>query len=120
VDGPFQQREKLANPFRVGHMSAPRGSLRLFAALTRARWRRGRGAEGGGLLNRYRVVKPYRGFESLRLRHFSIDLIDDFSIYENLLTLYSRFRACTKRAFSGMFYANANRIYRCLNEDRRS
>jgi hypothetical protein len=25
-------------------------------------------AEGGGLLNRYRVVKPYRGFESLRLR----------------------------------------------------
>ena len=27
-------------------------------------------AEGGGLLSRYRVVKPYRGFESLRLRHF--------------------------------------------------
>jgi hypothetical protein len=34
-------------------------------------WRRGRVAEGGGLLNRYRVVKPYRGFESLRLRHCS-------------------------------------------------
>src|SRR3981081_3652336 len=31
----------------------------------------GRVAEGGGLLNRYRVVKPYRGFESLRLRHAS-------------------------------------------------
>ena len=31
--------------------------------------RRGRVAEGGGLLNRYRVVKPYRGFKSLRLRH---------------------------------------------------
>jgi hypothetical protein len=29
----------------------------------------GRVAEGGGLLNRYRVAKPYRGFESLRLRH---------------------------------------------------
>ena len=29
-------------------------------------------AEGGGLLNRYRVVKPYRGFESLRLRQFSL------------------------------------------------
>ena len=35
-------------------------------------------AEGGGLLNRYRLVKAYRGFESLRLRqlnaapHFSI------------------------------------------------
>jgi hypothetical protein len=32
------------------------------------RGRRGREAEGGGLLNRYRVVKLYRGFESLRLR----------------------------------------------------
>src|SRR5580693_3760011 len=31
--------------------------------------RRGREAEGGGLLNRYRVVKLYRGVESLRLRH---------------------------------------------------
>ena len=28
----------------------------------------GRVAEGGGLLNRYRLVKAYRGFESLRLR----------------------------------------------------
>jgi hypothetical protein len=34
-------------------------------------WRRGREAEGGGLLNRYRVVKLYRGFESLRLRQNS-------------------------------------------------
>ena len=34
----------------------------------RAQRRCGREAEGGGLLNRYRVVKPYRGFESLRLR----------------------------------------------------
>jgi hypothetical protein len=29
-------------------------------------------AEGGGLLNRYRVVKPYRGFESLRLRQNTV------------------------------------------------
>ena len=30
-------------------------------------------AEGGGLLNRYRVLKPYRGFESHPLRQpFSI------------------------------------------------
>ena len=35
----------------------------------------GRVAEGGGLLNRYRVVKPYRGFESLRLRQFITILI---------------------------------------------
>src|SRR6266568_384896 len=41
----------------------------LLAARNRAGGRRGREAEGGGLLNRYRVVKPYRGFESLRLRH---------------------------------------------------
>src|SRR6185436_12151537 len=32
------------------------------------RWSGGRAAEGGGLLNRYRVEKPYRGFESLPLR----------------------------------------------------
>ncbi len=30
----------------------------------------GREAEGGGLLNRYTAEKPYRGFESLRLRQF--------------------------------------------------
>ena len=33
------------------------------------RRRDGRVAEGGGLLNRYRVEKLYRGFESLSLRH---------------------------------------------------
>jgi hypothetical protein len=32
-------------------------------------WCCGREAEGGGLLNRYTVEKPYRGFESLRHRH---------------------------------------------------
>src|SRR5258706_12203173 len=32
--------------------------------------RGGRVAEGGGLLNRYRALKPYRGFESPSLRHF--------------------------------------------------
>src|SRR5712672_1668763 len=32
-------------------------------------WSCGREAEGGGLLNRYTVEKPYRGFESLRHRH---------------------------------------------------
>src|SRR5579883_2878159 len=33
------------------------------------KWCCGREAEGGGLLNRYTVEKPYRGFESLRHRH---------------------------------------------------
>ena len=37
-------------------------------------------AEGGGLLNRYRVVKPYRGFESLRLRQFIFVQPGDTSI----------------------------------------
>src|SRR5215470_480079 len=32
--------------------------------------RGGRVAEGGGLLNRYRALKPYRGFESPSLRQF--------------------------------------------------
>ena len=40
----------------------------------------GREAEGGGLLNRYRVVKPYRGFESLRLRQYS-DYVSDLVVY---------------------------------------
>jgi hypothetical protein len=39
-------------------------------------------AEGGGLLNRYRVVKPYRGFESLRLRQFTRQLFKLFRIGE--------------------------------------
>jgi hypothetical protein len=30
-------------------------------------------AEGDGLLNRCTALKPYRGFESLRLRFFSVD-----------------------------------------------
>ena len=29
-------------------------------------------AEGGGLLNRYTALKPYRGFESLRLRQIAL------------------------------------------------
>ena len=58
-----RRRRGLAKPRLVGHMSriGPCPSAR----------RCGREAEGGGLLNRYRVVKPYRGFESLRLRQFS-------------------------------------------------
>ena len=42
-------------------------------------------AEGGGLLNRYRVVKPYRGFESLRLRQIFAQVI--------VFTYLSRIRA---------------------------
>jgi hypothetical protein len=49
---------------RVGHIDAQRSC--------------GRVAEGGGLLNRYRVVKPYRGFESLRLRHILLKLLRFF------------------------------------------
>ena len=58
----------VANVVGVGH-SLPGSSERMQVVRRRARRRCGREAEGGGLLNRYRVVKPYRGFESLRLRH---------------------------------------------------
>jgi hypothetical protein len=69
-------------PGRIAHRlkalpSGEPGGPKSAACGTRSRrayrpcWRRGRVAEGGGLLNRYRVVKPYRGFESLRLRQFS-------------------------------------------------
>lgn len=51
----LQVQVRLARRHRVGHIGGRR--------------RYGRVAEGGGLLNRYRVVKPYRGFESLCLRH---------------------------------------------------
>jgi hypothetical protein len=39
----------------------------------------GRVAEGGGLLNRYRLVKAYRGFESLRLRQSRTELRTPFA-----------------------------------------
>src|SRR5258706_3361685 len=45
-----------------------------------AAWSCGRVAEGGGLLNRYRVVKPYRGFESLRLRQNVVS--DSIPLYQ--------------------------------------
>ena len=51
---------------RRGLQSAACGSARR-RAYPRS-WSCGRVAEGGGLLNRYRLVKAYRGFESLRLR----------------------------------------------------
>jgi hypothetical protein len=44
---------------RIRRVRGPRG------------WRGGRAAEGGGLLNRYRGLNPYRGFESHPLRHFA-------------------------------------------------
>ena len=47
------------------------GRRRAYVAARFPRGRRGREAEGGGLLNRYRVVKLYPGFESLRLRQLS-------------------------------------------------
>jgi hypothetical protein len=66
----------LTNRFRSRHMRVLRWGLRKSQtlesvdkqALSPSR-RRGREAEGGGLLNRYTGLNPYRGFESLRLRH---------------------------------------------------
>ena len=44
-------------------------------------------AEGGGLLNRYRLVKAYRGFESLRLRQFGANICGESHILQILPTL---------------------------------
>ena len=44
-------------------------------------------AEGGGLLNRYRVVKPYRGFESLRLRQILQQHIENKGYFQITLAL---------------------------------
>ena len=58
-------------------------------------------AEGGGLLNRYRVVKPYRGFESLRLRQLrfrhrslSIKLANNIGAYLHISYLSSFAHLC--------------------------
>src|SRR6266550_852206 len=51
---------------RQGH--APSTSISSPVTSSAATWRGGRVAEGGGLLNRYRALKPYRGFESPPLR----------------------------------------------------
>jgi hypothetical protein len=72
-----ERRRHAVKPRRVpGALPSRRGSgipRRANGSASRVRHfpharRRGREAEGGGLLNRYRVVTPYRGFESLRLR----------------------------------------------------
>ena len=52
-------------------------------------------AEGGGLLNRYRVVKPYRGFESLRLRQNHLYRADFAGVYAWSLSV--RTIGCTIR-----------------------
>jgi hypothetical protein len=59
----------------------------------------GRVAEGGGLLNRYRVVKPYRGFESLRLRQPLIARARRAAIKRNR----SRYRTWLRTAPAGRF-----------------
>jgi hypothetical protein len=55
---------RLARSIRRGQAA----QARAYSTAHERQRRCGREAEGGGLLNRYRVVKPYRGFESLRLR----------------------------------------------------
>src|SRR5579871_2149588 len=52
-----------------GKLSAGQGSPIYWPQPSR---RDGRVAEGGGLLNRYRVEKLYRGFESLSLRQIPL------------------------------------------------
>ena len=61
-----RSRRALTPPSTPGMMLNPCAKPTVWMA----RWagRRGREAEGGGLLNRYTGLNLYRGFESLRLR----------------------------------------------------
>ena len=46
--------------------------------------RGGRVAEGGGLLNRYRGLNPYRGFESPSLRQYALSALKSLGPDETL------------------------------------
>jgi hypothetical protein len=52
-------------------------------------------AEGGGLLNRYTASKPYRGFESLRLRQSALSQIDP-SLFRVLVARICEFFDCAE------------------------
>src|SRR5512143_4075168 len=70
-----RQFDSTVSPRRIpvaGPMPAPSPGRRCEVSLY-LRWSRGRVAEGGGLRERYRVEKPYRGFESLRLREQPVE-----------------------------------------------
>ena len=58
-------------------------------------------AEGGGLLNRYRVVKPYRGFESLSLRHYKGALMGAFIMLGEDVTKRMIWDKCIRDYASG-------------------
>ncbi len=71
----FRQRRARRSCHLAGARAYVRAHLELHPKCTFPHVRRrGRAAEGGGLLNRYRVVMPYRGFESLRLRQLRTEL----------------------------------------------
>ncbi len=97
---PNLDRHALAMGGCLGHMSPAHCAGRC-----------GREAEGGGLLNRYRVVKLYRGFESLRLRQLlpspSILLLtlSSFDILSQLS--YLRLRPCLFGSKIGRMAATA-------------
>jgi hypothetical protein len=76
------------------------------------RWSCGRVAEGGGLLNRYRVVKPYRGFESLRLRQKTAYRLVDARLFICLLQL--RTIECTI-GFRRHRHHRSHRFCRCAD-----
>src|SRR5258708_8421526 len=73
----FGVRRRQTNAATVRPSTGPRGltggralyrTAPAYAVMTHSPRRGGRVAEGGGLLNRYRALKPYRGFESHPLR----------------------------------------------------
>jgi hypothetical protein len=67
----------------------------------------GREAEGGGLLNRYTALKPYRGFESLRLRQYPL-----------LETLYTDVRHRSRMCENRVRPARVSTVHTKLEQSR--
>jgi len=55
-------------------------------------------AEGGGLLNRYRTLKFYRGFESPTLRHLTTQVVD-LKRKSHIIIDLKPYRACAPSAW---------------------
>ncbi len=61
-------------PKRLIFLKFSLGKISKHGTMRAVSWRDGRVAEGAPLLRAYRFI-PYRGFESLSLRHFSFPLL---------------------------------------------
>ncbi len=103
---PCRTRQDRADNSQRAYTACNRSTPPLLGHL---QWSCGREAEGGGLLNRYTLVKAYRGFESLRLRQTPVSFAcqagpaDPISVFGSPAAADKLPRAATARApWSGM------------------